>query len=89
MSNLADVIHILPPMKSGNELLSALKVMPEYDRSICNAGAAVRLMALSNLYKIYVPQKASQPLEILCLIFCEILIPVLFDGIKTAVKLKT
>ena len=59
MSNLADVIHILPPMKSGNKLLSALKVLPEYDRSICDADAPVRLMALSDLYKIYVPNQMS------------------------------
>lgn len=59
MSNLADVIHILPPMKSGNELLSALKVLPEYDRSICDADAPIRLMALSDLYKIYVPNQMS------------------------------
>ena len=29
MGDLSDVIRILPPMKSGNELLSALEVLPE------------------------------------------------------------
>ena len=59
VSNLADVIHILPPMRLGNELLSSLEVLPEYDRSICGADAPVRLMALSDLYKIYVPNQMS------------------------------
>ena len=54
MSDLSDVIHILPTMKSGNELLSALEVLPEYDTAICDADAPVRLMALSDLYRVYV-----------------------------------
>ena len=59
MSDLSDVIHILPTMKSGNELLSALEVLPEYDEGICDADAPVRLMALSDLYRIYVPNQMS------------------------------
>ena len=55
MSNLSDVINILPVMKSGDELVSALEVLPEYDASISCADVPVRLMALSDLYKIYVP----------------------------------
>ena len=42
MSDLSDIIRILPPMKSGSELLSALEVLPEYDAAICNADAPVR-----------------------------------------------
>ena len=84
MSNLADVIHILPPMKSGNELLSALKVMPEYDRSICNAGAAVRLMALSDLYKIYVPNQMS--VEIYSKMYLALLRSLQKKGTKLAVQ---
>ena len=48
MSELSNIIRILPPMKSGNELLSALQVLPEYDDAICDADAPVRLMALSD-----------------------------------------
>lgn len=50
MNNLSDIIKILPPMKSGQELRSALEVLPEYDPDICLADAPVRLMALSDLY---------------------------------------
>ena len=59
MSDLSDVIHILPTMKSGTELLSALEVLPEYDAAICDADAPVRLMALSDLYRVYVPNQMS------------------------------
>ena len=52
MSDLSDVIRILPTMKSGKELLSALEVFPEYDSAICDADAPVRIMALSDLYRI-------------------------------------
>ena len=49
----------MPPMKSGNELLSALEVLPEYDDAICDADAPVRLMALSDLYRVCVPSQMS------------------------------
>ena len=57
MSDLSNVIRILPTMKSGKELLSALEVFPEYDSAICDADAPVRIMALSDLYRIYVPNQ--------------------------------
>ena len=59
MSDLSDVIRILPTMKSGSELLSALEMLPKYDAAICDADAPVRLMALSDLYRIYVPNQMS------------------------------
>ena len=59
MSNLSEIIPLLPPMKSGSELLSALEVLSEYDAAICDANAPVRLMALSDLYRVYVPSQMS------------------------------
>ena len=59
MTDFSDVIRILPTMKSGDELLSAMEVLPEYDDSIRDAEAPVRLMALSDLYRIYVPSQMS------------------------------
>ena len=53
MADLSDIIHILPVMKSGDELLSALEVLPEYDEVIRETEVPVRLMALSDLYRIY------------------------------------
>lgn len=49
----------LPPMLAGTELLSALEVLPDYDESIRNQDAATRLMALSDLYKLYLPSQMS------------------------------
>ncbi|MDE6312179.1 MAG: hypothetical protein K2M46_00890, partial [Lachnospiraceae bacterium] len=59
MTNLSDIIRILPPMKSGDDLISALEVLPEYDEDIRNGDVSVRLMALSDLYRIYVPSQMS------------------------------
>ena len=84
MNNLADVIHILPPMKSGTELLSALEVLPEYDNSVCDSDASVRLMALSDLYRIYVPNRMS--LEIYSKLYLALLRSLQKKGTKLAVQ---
>lgn len=49
----------LPPMLAGTELLSALEVLPYYEESIRDLDAATRLMALSDLYKLYLPSQMS------------------------------
>ena len=54
-----DLVVKLPPMLAGTELLSALEVLPEYDESIRELDAATRLMALSDLYKLYLPSQMS------------------------------
>lgn len=56
---MIDFTTKLPEMKSGNELISALSIIPEYDKTICQQNQAVRLMALSDLYQIYVPSQMS------------------------------
>lgn len=60
MRQITDITNNLPPMLSGTELISALSVLPEYNPEIVNASAAKRLMALSDIYRIYVPSKMSQ-----------------------------
>lgn len=59
MIELTNIVHVLPAMKSGDELLSAMRVLPEYDEKVCFANTSIRLMALSNLYRIYVPNQMS------------------------------
>lgn len=49
----------IPPMLAGTELLSALEVLPDYDEAIRDLDAATRLMALSDLYKLYLPSQMS------------------------------
>jgi len=57
--NLSEIINSLPRMKSGNELTAALEVLPEYNVKICTADVPMRLMALSDLYRIYIPSQMS------------------------------
>ena len=56
---MIDFTTKLPEMKSGNELISALSIIPKYDETICQQNQAVRLMALSVLYQIYIPSQMS------------------------------
>lgn len=49
----------LPPMLSGDELEKALEVLPPYSESIRDKDAATRLVALSDLYQIYIPSTMS------------------------------
>ena len=58
MDNMT-LIKRLPPMLSGDELESALTILPEYDPAILNESDAMRLIALTDLYKIFVPFQVS------------------------------
>lgn len=53
------IIEYLPRMKSSDELISAMEVLPDYTENICNENSVTRLLALQNLYKIYVPSFMS------------------------------
>lgn len=83
MTNLSDIINILPAMKSGDDLLSALEVLPEYSADIRNADVPVRLMELSALYRIYVPSQMS--LEIYSKLYLALLRSLQKKGTKLAV----
>lgn len=74
----------LPPMLSGAELLSALEVLPPYDESIRNQDAATRLMALSDLYQIYLPSQMS--VEIYSKLYLALLRSLQKKGTKTAIE---
>ena len=56
---MTDFTTKLPEMKSGDELIAALSMIPEYDETICQQNQAVRLMSLSDLYQIYIPSQMS------------------------------
>lgn len=81
---MIDFITKLPEMKSGNELISALSIIPEYDESICTQNQAVRLMALSDLYQIYVPSQMS--LEIYSKLYLALLRSMQKKGTQMAIK---
>ena len=81
---MMDFTSKLPEMKSGNELISALSIIPEYDESICTQNQAVRLMALSDLYQIYVPSQMS--IEIYNKLYLALLRSMKKKGSQMAIK---
>ena len=86
MADLSNIIYILPTMKSGDDLFSALEVLPKYDEAIREAEVPVRLMALSDLYRIYVPSNMS--LEIYSKMYLALLRSLQKKGTKMAVQQK-
>lgn len=56
---IEDLISKLPPMKTGAELTKALEDIPPYSENVRNADTTARLMALSELYNIYIPYSMS------------------------------
>lgn len=81
---MIDFTTKLPGMKSGNELISALSIIPEYDKTICQQNQAVRLMALSDLYQIYIPSQMS--LEICSKLYLALLCSMQKKGTQMAIK---
>lgn len=81
---MIDFTTKLPEMKSGNELISALSITPEYDETICQKNQAVRLMALSDLYQIYIPSQMS--LEIYSKLYLALLRSMQKKGTQMAIK---
>ena len=55
-----NLIKKLPPMLSGSELERALTILPEYDPAIMNENEAMRLIALTDIYKVFVPNQMSK-----------------------------
>ena len=54
-----NILKQLSPMKTGPELLSEMTVLLTYDPNIRAQPSTVRLMALSDLYNIYIPSSMS------------------------------
>ena len=84
MTNLSDIINVLPRMKSGNDLITALEILPEYNSEIRNTDTSLRLMALSDLYKVYIPSQMS--LEIYSKLYLALLRSMQKKGTKLAVQ---
>lgn len=64
MDKINEIVHSLPPMLTGKEFSSALTVLPDYDDSIRDESNAVRLMALSDLERIYLPSQMTHEIYI-------------------------
>ncbi|MDO4354909.1 MAG: hypothetical protein Q4E13_00175 [Clostridia bacterium] len=59
MRTISEAAKALPQMLSGRELMAAMTVLPDYDEFIRNESPSVRLMALSDLYRVYLPSQMS------------------------------
>jgi hypothetical protein len=54
------LVKALPPVLTGSALDEALPILPEYDPNITTQDAATRLVALTDLYKVFVPTKMAK-----------------------------
>ena len=54
------LVKKLPPMLSGKELEQALTILPQYNPAIINENEAMRLITLSDIYKVFVPTQMSK-----------------------------
>lgn len=79
-----DYLSVMPEMKSGEALNAALSVIPDYDDRIRNENTPTRLMALSDLYKLYIPSQMS--LEIYSKLYLALLRSMQKKGTKTAIQ---
>jgi len=59
MGDMMKAVSAMPKMLSGKDLVSSLTILPAYDDGIRKENEAVRLMALSDLYNIYLPSRMS------------------------------
>ena len=54
---MIDVSKVMPKMYVGDALEEKLAVLPQYDDSVRTKSMAERLVALQDIYGIYVPSK--------------------------------
>lgn len=59
MNDSLNLFADMPSMLSGQDLISTLSVFPKYNDSVRKENQAVRLMVLSDLYKLYIPSQMS------------------------------
>lgn len=78
-----EIIRQLPKLKTGEELKQALTVLPEYGEHIWEEDEGIRLMALSDIYKIYLP--SSMTTEIYSKVYLSMLRSLQKKNTKSAV----
>ena len=55
-----DILRILPELITGSELDNRLCILPEYDESMRNKSIPERLIALQDIYCVFIPNKMSR-----------------------------
>lgn len=56
---ITDFSKMLPPVLFGDKLKEALTVLPEYDESVRELDAGARLLKLSDIYRIFIPNEMA------------------------------
>ena len=56
---MIDISKLMPKMLTEEELMKALTVLPEYDKEVRSKSETERLIALNDLYSVYVPNTMS------------------------------
>lgn len=83
LTELTELTQFLPKMLTGQELMGALTVLPEYNSEIVNSDGPERLMALTDLYRIYIPGQMS--VEIYSKLYISLMRSLQKKGTKLAV----
>lgn len=86
MDYIENFIKELPEMKSGEELVKALSVFPDYNDSIRQESQTVRLMRLSDLYRLYIPSPMST--EVYAKLYLALLRSLQKKGTQVAIRQK-
>ena len=79
-----NIIDFLPEMLTGEELNRQLKCLPEYNPNVRNLCQANRLVALNDVYKVYLPNEMS--VEVYSKLYLAMLRSLQKKSTKTAVK---
>ena len=58
-----DILQYIPKMLSGRELDEKLAIFPVYDKNIRGKSSTERLIALQDIYQIFVPNKQTSALQ--------------------------
>lgn len=59
MNDITNLVTNISDMKTGNDLIEAMSVVPEYNASIRNENQVIRLTTLSDIYRLYIPSLMS------------------------------
>lgn len=86
MDYIENFIKELPEMKSGEELIKELSIFPDYKNSIRQESQTVRLMRLSDLYRLYVPSAMST--EVYAKLYLALLRSLQKKGTQAAIRQK-
>lgn len=86
MNYIENFIKELPEMKSGEALVKALSVFPDYEDSVRYESQTVRLMRLSDLYRLYIPSSMST--EIYAKLYLALLRSLQKKGTQAAIRQK-